>query len=76
MDGHPTCIRRARKEYRCTERSYHTIKPGDQYLYAAAAPWHDVNTTRKWWVIRACLWCANHYAMHTQETRQLIESAK
>lgn len=67
-----TEIRVARKEHRCTEMSYHTIRPGDQYLYAAAAPWHDMNQSKRWWVIRACLRCANEFGLHTSETRKQI----
>jgi hypothetical protein len=65
---------RARKEHTCTERSYHTIKPGDLHLYVAAPPWHDMNSSRKWWVIRACLRCADEFGLHTSDTRAQAEA--
>lgn len=73
MGVQPTRIRRARKEHRCTERNYHAIKPGDRYLYVAGPPWADWNSSNKWWVIKACLWCADHYGMHTSDTRKQLE---
>lgn len=70
-----TLIRRARKEHRCSETSYHRIMPGQQYLYAEAAPWHDMNSGQKWSIIRACLRCAEQYGLHNSDTRrQLAES--
>ena len=74
---------KARKEYRCTERNYHTIAKGSLHLYAAMPPWHEMNRSRKsdpggrrWWVIRVCLRCANEFGMHTSETRQQADEAK
>jgi hypothetical protein len=65
-----TKIRTARKDHQCTERSYHTIKAGTQYLYCQAPPWHEMNRGKKWWVIRACLRCASEFGLHTNETRE------
>ena len=67
-----TTLRRATKEHRCTERTYHTIRPGDLYLFAAAPPWHEVNQSGKWWVIKACLRCANEYGLHNSATRRQL----
>jgi hypothetical protein len=67
-------IRTARKEHRCTEQSYHAIRPGDRYLYAACPPWHDVNRSGMWWVVKACLRCANEYGLHTADTRKRLEA--
>ncbi len=76
MSVKPIRLVRARKEYRCSEHSYHAIKPGDQYLYAAGPPWADWNTSGKWWVIRACLRCANEYSLHTSDTRAQLDQAR
>lgn len=65
-------IRRARREYRCTETGYHSIYPGDLYLCAVYPPEHDMNDSRKWWVIKACLRCAEKFGMHTSETRKQL----
>lgn len=74
-------VRMARKTYTCSERSYHTIQPGDRYLYAALPPWHDMNSSRKsdpggkrWWVIRACLRCAKEFGLHTTDTLRQVEA--
>jgi hypothetical protein len=66
-------IRVARKEHRCSEESYHVIRPGSRYLYAAGPPWADWNSSKKWWVIRACLRCADRYGLHTSDTRKAVE---
>lgn len=66
-------IRTARKEHRCTERSYHAIKAGDKYLYMKVPPWNDFTGGDKWIVIKACLRCANEFGLHTSETRKAIE---
>lgn len=72
MDSSPK-IRTARKTYQCSERSYHTIKPGDRYLHQVCPPWHEMaRTEKKWNVIRACLRCANEFGMHTSETREAL----
>ena len=63
----------ARKVHSCTEHSYHRIQPGDLHLYVAGPPWADWNTSKKWHVIRACLWCANTYGLHTSDTRKQLE---
>lgn len=65
-----TCIRTARKEHQCTERNYHLIKPGDRYLYAVGTPWADWNSSGKWWIIKACLRCAEEFGLHTSDTRK------
>lgn len=74
--GTMACIRIARKEHRCSEQSYHTIKKGDFYLYGAAPPEADWNSTGKWWIIRACLYCADKYGLHTSETRVKVAAMK
>lgn len=65
-------IRTARQEYQCTERSYHVIRSGDRYLYAAMPPWHEFSRGDKWQVIRACLRCAREFGLHTSETRAAL----
>jgi hypothetical protein len=65
-------IRRARKDTQCTEWSYHTIKKGEPYLYACMPPWHEMNQSGKYSVIKACLRCAKEYNMHTKETREKV----
>ena len=67
-------IRVARKEHQCTERNYHKINAGDRYLYAACPPWHEMARGKKWWIIKACLRCANEFGLHTSETRQAAEA--
>lgn len=67
-------VRRARKEHRCTERSYHTIRIGDVYLHAEMPPWHECNDRGKYQTMRACLRCAREYHMMTKEQRDEIES--
>ena len=68
-------IRRARKTYQCSEASYHTIQPGDRYLYGVLPPWHEVARSRKFEVMRACLKCADKFGLHTSETRQQAEES-
>ncbi len=68
-----TCIRRARVQHTCTERSYHKIMPGDLYLNAVCTPWHDMNSSKTWWVIKACLRCAKEFGLHTSDTLKRIE---
>ncbi len=74
-------IRKARKQHQCSETSYHTIRPGDLYLYADCPPWHEMNSSRKsdsggrrWMYIRACLRCAEQYGMLTSDNRKTIEA--
>lgn len=67
-----TKIRKARKEYRCTE-GCHTIKHGEHYLHSDLPPWHEINQSGKWQTIRACLSCAKRHCMHTSETREQLE---
>lgn len=66
-------IRRARRLHRCTETGYHSIYSGQLYLCAEMPPEHDMNDSRKWWVIKACLKCAEEYGLHTSETRKQLE---
>lgn len=66
-------IRTARKDRKCTGRSYHTIRKGDRYLYAASPPWHEFNDSGRWMVIAVCLKCADHYGLHTSETMKQLE---
>lgn len=68
-----TRIRRARKDHQCTEASWHTIKAGNLYLSAVCSPWHEMARGKKWWIIKACLRCANKYGLHTSDTRKAIE---
>ena len=70
------CICTARKQYACSERSYHTIQKGDLYLYGACPPWHEANDGNKWWIIRACLRCAEENGLHTSDTRKQLERQK
>lgn len=62
-------IRRCRKDVQCTEASYHTIRRGDLYLYSACPPEHEANMGKKWWIIRACLRCAEQFGLHSSDTR-------
>lgn len=72
-------IRRARREYECTEGSFcHLIKPGELYLRGDCPPEHEFNRTRrprKWEYIKACLKCAERMQLHTSETRKQLEEA-
>lgn len=63
---------RSRKDRQCTERSYHVIHKGDKYLFASMPPWHDMNRSKKWHTIRACLRCAREFGLHTNETREQV----
>lgn len=67
-------IRRARVARTCSECGWRKISPGEQYLYAACPPWHDANSTRprRWWIIAACLRCADHYRLHNSVTRAAL----
>lgn len=65
-------IRRCRKEIRCSERSYHTIRAGDLYLYGACPPEHEANSGRKWWIFKACLRCADEFGLHNSDTRKQL----
>lgn len=66
-------IRTARKQHQCTEASWHTIAPGDRYLYGSLPPWHECVREKKWHVMRACLRCAEQHGLHTNETRKSVE---
>jgi hypothetical protein len=75
-------LRRAAKEHRCTEQTYHTIKPGDLYIRGDMPPEHEMNRSRKtdpggrrWYTMRACLRCANEFALHTSDTRAALARA-
>jgi len=65
-------ISRAAKQYTCTEHSYHRIEIGALYLYGACPPEHEANGTKKWWIIKACLRCAEQYALHSSDTRKQL----
>ena len=69
-------IRVARKQHTCTEANYHTILPGDSYYFAAAPPWHDCNTSGKWWVMRVCIRCAIRQCLGTEEIRQQMRAIR
>lgn len=69
-------IRRAAKEHRCSEQSYHTIKAGDLYLCGSCPPEHDMNGSRKWLVLKACLRCAEEFGLHSSETRAQLLKAR
>ncbi len=62
-------IRCAAKEYRCTEKSWHTIKRGDYYLYWSMTPWHECARGNKWEIVRACLRCAKEFGMLNSDNR-------
>lgn len=67
-------LRKARKQHQCSERSYHTIRVGDVYLYGSCPPEHEMSRSRKKWeYIRACLRCAAEWGMHTSDTRKQLE---
>lgn len=66
-------IRRARKPHQCTEGSWHTIQPGDLYLFCDNPPWGEQNRTgERWEYIRACLRCAKKYGMLTSEQKKAM----
>ena len=73
-------IRTARKRHQCTEAGHHDIEPGDRYLCGECPPEHEMNQSRKtdpggrkWWIIRACLRCAERYGLHSSDTRKQLE---
>jgi len=70
-------IRRARKQYQCTEQSYHTIHPGTYYLYGVCPPWHEANRSRpgekRYDTIRACLRCTERFGLHNSDTHAQLE---
>lgn len=68
MSRGTNAIRTARREFQCSHRSYHLIRKGDLYLYSACPPEHEVNSSKKWWIIRSCLRCADHYGLHSSAT--------
>ena len=68
-------IRKARKLHVCTEASHHVIGVGDRYLCGECPPEHEANRGRKWWIIRACLRCADRFGLHTTETRKAVGDA-
>lgn len=65
-------LRKARKEYRCSEHSFHTIKIGDTYLCSVMVPWHDMNQSDKYQTHRSCLKCAKHYGMLDSDMQKQI----
>ncbi len=64
-----TRLRRAVKQHQCTERTYHTIRPGEIYLSSDMPPGHEFNRGKKWVIIKACLRCANEFGMLTHQNR-------
>jgi hypothetical protein len=66
-------IVKARKQHICTETSWHNIEVGDRYLYCSLPPWKEPNTGEKFWVMKACLRCAEEYALHNSETRKQLQ---
>lgn len=73
MRGHYK-IRRAAKEHRCTEASWHTIRKGDLYLSGAMPPEHEMSRTgKKWWLMKACVRCAKEYGLLCSDTREQLE---
>ncbi len=67
-------LRVARKEYTCSERSYHKIKVGDVYLFESAPPWHEMARVKgKWMVSRACVRCAKEYGLLDSDMRKQLE---
>lgn len=62
-------IRTARKWRRCTECRA-DIMPGERYLDGACPPEHEANSSRRWWLISACLPCCERFQLHTSDTRQ------
>jgi hypothetical protein len=52
-----TEIRRAAKDYNCSDKSYHTIKKGELYLFSKIPPWSEV-ADGKWRWHRSCLQCS------------------
>ena len=68
-------IRRAKKHHQCSERGYHSILPGQLYLYQKCPPWHDYNRTGKWEVDYTCLPCAKEFGLIDAETLKSLESA-
>lgn len=69
-------IVKSRKDRVCSEHSYHTIRKGEWYLLMAMSPWHEMNQSKKWWRITACLRCAKEYGMHTLETQKQVDALK
>ncbi len=65
-------IRKARKAYKCTEKSWHDIQPGDLYLHEVCPPWHEMARGKKFETIRACLRCAEEFGMLCSETRRQL----
>lgn len=66
-------LRKARKPCTCTERSWHTIKVGDIYLFSSVPPWHDMARGKKWSIMRACLRCAKEYGLLDSDMRKQLE---
>ncbi len=69
-------LRIARKSHQCTERSYHLIQKGEQYLNIVMTPWYDMNPTDRYCVIKACLRCAEEFGLHNSDTRKQLRGDK
>ncbi len=65
-------IRRARKDTACSECQYHTIRKGERYLYGSMPPEHECNDSGKWYIVRACLRCAEEFGLHNSDTRKTM----
>lgn len=74
MAASTTRLRVAKKSHQCTERSYHTIKPGDLYVHVTMSPWHEMARSKKWQTIKACLRCADEFGIHNSDTRAALEA--
>jgi hypothetical protein len=61
-------LRTARKSRQCTECGTY-IEAGDRYLDGSCPPEHEANSSRRWWLIRACLPCCDRYGLHNTATR-------
>lgn len=69
-------LRKARKRYVCSQQSYHTILPGDVYLFESAPPWHEMSRDKgKWMVQRSCLRCAKEWGLLDSDMRKEIGAA-
>lgn len=66
-------LRTARRQYQCTERSYHTIKIGDVYLFGCMTPCQKMARGKKFGHIRACVRCAKEFGMLDSDMRKLLE---
>ena len=67
-------LRRANREYRCSQHSYHLIRIDDVYLFESAPPWHEMaRDKKKWMVCRSCIRCAKEYGLLDSDQQKEIE---